>query len=57
MYWSLSVPQLSDGTYSVDVQYYHPFGRERSNNPWNSLTQVTSLPDGSSHSVNLNFAF
>jgi len=54
MYWSLDVPQLSDGSYSVTVTYHHPHGF----NPRTTFsTQVVSLPAGSSHSVTLDYTF
>lgn len=55
MYWSVAVPQLSDGTYSVQVTYVHPLGQNFGS--WPSVIQVVSLPAGSSHSVNLSFGF
>jgi len=57
MYWSVAVPQLSDGTYSVQVTYYHPYGYAPSLGYHYSSIQTVSLPSGSSHSVNLSFGF
>lgn len=56
MYWTLVVPQLSDGLYSVNVQYLHPFGL---NAPYTSpvQTQFVTLPSGEGNNVNLSFGF
>lgn len=57
MYWSVSVPKLSDGLYSVTVYLNHvgglpPFGVYPS-------TQSTYLPasSGNPHNVNLDFVY
>ena len=57
MYWSVDVPQLSDGTYLVTATYHHPYGRGASAPFDYTWTQSVSLPSGSSHSVNLSFPF
>jgi len=55
MYWNYSIPKLSDGTYTVYVNYYHPYGIAPGS--YVSPTQTVSLPNNGSHSVNLSFNF
>ena len=56
MYWSLSIPKLPDGTYSVSVIYHHHQGINQ--NDW-LLTYPTSFPvsSGNPHEANLSFNF
>ena len=56
MYWSLQIPKLTDGTYSVNVSYYHPYGIGPSSA---NSTQIISFPasSGNPHNTNLSFNF
>jgi hypothetical protein len=58
MYWNISIPKLADGTYLVEVDYYHPFGNFASGIPY-TKSQPLYLPasSGSPHNVNVVFAF
>ena len=52
MYWSVAVPKLSDGTYTVTVTFYNWDTRA------SSTYQIVTLPTGSgSHSANVDFNF
>jgi hypothetical protein len=56
MYWSIQIPGISDGTYTVTTTYNHPVGP---NGPSVSAPYPVSFPasSGSAHSVNLNVNF
>jgi hypothetical protein len=57
MYWSISIPKLPDGSYSVYVVYTHPYGIVTGT--WFSSTDFVSFPmsSGNPHNVNLSFDF
>jgi len=55
MYWSVTVPKLSDGNYTVTAYYNHPIG-SHTGSPYG--VQYVSLPTASgNHSVSMNFDF
>jgi len=59
-YWSLSVPKLSDGNYTVTVNYYHwNGGTFVSLPPVSPDPQLVTFPQssGSPHNANLSFNF
>ena len=53
MFWSVTIPKLSDGNYTVTVNYHSYY----LGSPPFSQSQTLSLPLGSSHSVNLQYNF
>jgi hypothetical protein len=57
MYWSISVPKLSDGTYNVDVSYSHPYGINTGT--FLAATAVVTFPmtSGSRHDVDVDFVY
>jgi hypothetical protein len=53
MYWTVTLPKLSNGTYTVTIGYYSfYYGASQP-----SQFQYVSLPSGSSHSASLNFVY
>jgi hypothetical protein len=55
MYWYVSVPKLSNGTYNVYSLYSHPFGNNTGSHL--SLSYPVSLPVGNSHTAYVGITY
>jgi hypothetical protein len=58
MYWDVTIPKLSDGTYTVQATYHHPVSKVGGTLPGNYIqSAVIYLPahSGNPHNVNVVF--
>jgi hypothetical protein len=54
MYWTVSIPKVSNGTYDVQANYIHPVGPGGGGS---SKITTISASSGSGHTVNVSFSF